>query len=71
MSASSLSLMMLIEYRIDSGDLVRSDDQTGIVTVVAKGAAQFVVSDLGSSVRLELTLERNGISNTYILFFLT
>jgi len=56
---------VVVDYDVDGSNLVRFDDTTGTAFVAATGVEQFLVSDLGSGVRIELTLRRRNNSRTY------
>ena len=57
----------VVVYQLDAGRLVRTDVATGASFVVADSAEQFCVTDLGTGVRIALTLGRRRVCRTYTL----
>jgi prepilin-type N-terminal cleavage/methylation domain-containing protein len=55
----------VVVYELDNGQLVRTEQGTSGVFVAADGVEQFLVTDEGSGVRIELSLSRRGASRTY------
>ena len=55
----------VVEYFVDQAQLLRTDTQTGAALVVADGVTQFAVTDLGTGVRLALTLQHGTEQRTY------
>jgi type II secretory pathway component PulJ len=56
---------VVVVYELDTDHLVRTDQGTGTVFVVAHGVEQFLVTDEGTGVRIDLSLSRRGASRTY------
>lgn len=55
----------VVEYTLENGQLLRSDNQSDTVLVVADGVMEFTVTEHSDGLTLELTLERQDLSRTY------
>jgi hypothetical protein len=57
----------VVVYEVASEKLVRTDNSGNEPFVVADGVERLRIADLGSGIRLELTLRRRDLSRTYTL----
>jgi prepilin-type N-terminal cleavage/methylation domain-containing protein len=55
----------VVEYGVVEGQLQRIDSDTGATVVVADNVAGLAITDLGTGVRIELTLEQTDVQQTY------
>ena len=55
----------VVEYRIIDGQLVRTDSAAGAAVVVADNVDGFSVTNVGTGLRIELTLRQDDIEQTY------
>ena len=54
-------------YEVQGGQLIRTDQQSGVAFVVANNVSDFTVTQLASGLRIELTFERGNFTRTYTL----
>lgn len=55
----------VVEYFVDQQQLLRTDSQSAGALVVADGVIQFTVTDWGTGVRIELTLQHGNDQRIY------
>lgn len=58
---------VVVEYTLNGDQLERTNNESGTLLIVARDVSGFVLTDLGSSIRIELTLERRDMVRTYTL----
>ncbi len=57
----------VIVYDVQGGQLIRTDQQSGNDFVVADNVDDFIVTQLASGLRIELTVGRGNLTRTYTL----
>lgn len=64
-TADWLAPDVVVEYSVENGQLLRTDNATNAVLVVAEGVATFAATEQSDGVRLDLTLQRRDLIRTY------